>query len=62
MGSVMLVHGGFNTEQKKVLNDVGLFDIDTHKWINTRVYHNGERIDDRHFTYDDSSEFNLGFR
>lgn len=62
LGSVMLVHGGFNTEQKKVLNDIGLFDIDTHKWINAKVFYNGERIDDKHFAYDASQDFHIGFR
>ena len=38
LGSVMIVHGGFNTEQKKVLNDYALFDLDTSKWIYCRVF------------------------
>lgn len=42
----MLVHGGFNTEQKKVLNDFALFDFDLSKWINCRVFIEGFRIDD----------------
>lgn len=50
----MLVHGGFNTEQKKVLNDFGMFDIELGKWINLRVYVNGERIDQNQYPYDES--------
>ncbi len=48
----MLVHGGFNTEQKKLLNDYGLFDMDLNKWIYCRVFENDSRIDDKHFNYD----------
>lgn len=33
MGGFMLVHGGYNTDQKKLLNDFGLFDLETQKWI-----------------------------
>jgi hypothetical protein len=29
LGGMMLVHGGFNTEQKKLLNDFGLFDLES---------------------------------
>eukprot|EP00347_Sterkiella_histriomuscorum_P022130 403331578 len=62
LGSAMVVHGGFNTEQKKVLNDFGIFDVDIQKWVNTRVYIESERIDDKHFPYDETHEYNLGFR
>ena len=28
LGSMLVVHGGFNTEQKKVLSDFGVFDLE----------------------------------
>jgi hypothetical protein len=51
MGSLMLVHGGFNTESKKVLDDFNLFDLEMMKWIDTRVYSDNKRIDDRNHSY-----------
>ena len=58
----MLVHGGFNTEQKKVLNDFAMFDLDLKKWIYCRVFDKDTRIDDKHYAYDTLVEESLGFR
>lgn len=38
LGGFMLVHGGFNTEQKKVLNEFGLFDLELSRWVQMRLY------------------------
>ncbi len=46
MGCLMLVHGGFNTEQKKALDEMKCFDLEIMKWVDTRVYFEGNRIDD----------------
>lgn len=61
-GPVMIVHGGFNTEQKKVLNDFGLFDFELNKWVNCRVFQESQRIDDKHLNYDDQHHEEIGFR
>ena len=68
-GGFMLVHGGYNTEQKKVLQDFGLFDLERQKWILHKVYIHNEmdgkayRIDDKHFPYDKpTDESMIGFR
>ena len=37
LGSIMLVHGGYNCEGKVTLNDFCLFDLDECKWIKTRI-------------------------
>ena len=29
LGGIMVVHGGFNTDQRKLLNDFGIFDLET---------------------------------
>jgi hypothetical protein len=47
MGCLMLVHGGFNTEQKKALDEMKVFDMELLKWVDTRVYKDGIRIDNR---------------
>jgi len=58
----MLVHGGYNTEQKKTLHDFGLFDLEKQKWILHKVYTHNEvdnkyyRIDDLHFPYDKGTD------
>ena len=68
MGGFMLVHGGYNTEQKKLLNDFGLFDLETQKWIQNKVFNTVEgtklvhRIDDKHFHYDEVDPNVIGFR
>ncbi len=58
----MLLHGGFNTEQKKVLNDFALFDLDLNKWIYCRVFDHDQRIDENHYSYDSVNNGLLGFR
>ena len=45
MGSLMLIHGGYNCESKLTLPDFQLFDIEEHKWIRTRVMMNGKVIE-----------------
>ena len=45
MGSLMLVHGGYNCESKLTLPDFQLFDIEETKWIKTRVMMNGKVIE-----------------
>ena len=37
LGSIMLVHGGYNCEGKVTLNDFCLFDLDECQWIKTRI-------------------------
>jgi hypothetical protein len=68
MGGFMLVHGGYNTEQKRLLNDFGLFDLENQKWIQHKVFNAPEgtkiiqRIDDKHFHYDEVDPDVIGFR
>ena len=45
MGSLMLIHGGYNCESKLTLPDFQLFDIEEQKWIKTRVMMNGKVIE-----------------
>lgn len=45
LGSLMLVHGGYNSESKLVLDDFNLFDVEEHKWIKTRVIMDGKVIE-----------------
>ena len=52
MGSVLLVHGGFNTESKKTLEDFAMFDMELLKWIDCKVFLDNLRIDEKHFHYD----------
>ena len=40
MGCIMMVHGGFSTEAKQVLDDYQLFDIEAMQWIDTRIFIN----------------------
>ena len=44
LGSVMLIHGGYNSEGKVMLDDFNLFDIEEHMWLRTRVIQNGKEI------------------
>ena len=37
LGSIMLVHGGYNCEGKVTLNDFCLFDIEDRIWIKTAI-------------------------
>lgn len=46
LGCMMLVHGGFSTESRKVLDDFNLFDLKLMKWIDTKVYQDDMRIDE----------------
>lgn len=46
LGCIMLVHGGFSTESRKVLDDFNLFDLKLMKWIDTKVYQDDRRIDE----------------
>ena len=32
-GSLMLIHGGYTTENKQTLSDFNLFDMEDRKWI-----------------------------
>ena len=61
-GSIFMIHGGFNTEQKKLLDDFAFFDLEKYKWIESRVYFEGHRIDDRHFHYDHRHDSVIGYR
>lgn len=62
-GGIMLIHGGSNTEQKKVMNDFAMFDMEKLKWIDCKVYIDPHhRIDDKHFSYDNTNENMIGFR
>ena len=45
LGSLMLIHGGYNNEGKIILDDFNLFDIEEHKWVRTRVIMNGKVIE-----------------
>ena len=38
LGCIMLIHGGYTTEQKKVLDDFKLFDVEEARWIETITY------------------------
>jgi len=66
LGGFLLVHGGFNTEQKQVLNEFGLFDLETQKWTKLKIFLQSEtgvqRIDDKHFHYDHDHSHVLGYR
>ena len=38
MGSLMLIHGGYNTEEiVKVLDDFCLFDLELNKWVSVGI-------------------------
>ena len=37
-GGIMIIHGGANTEQKKVMNDFAMFDMEKLKWIDCKVF------------------------
>jgi hypothetical protein len=39
-----------------------LFDIERNKWIDCRVYLEGNRIDDKHFHYDHLNDDVIGYR
>jgi hypothetical protein len=38
----MLVHGGINTESKRLMDDMKVFDIELMKWVETRLYNKSE--------------------
>ena len=40
-GCIMLTHGGFNSEAKKLLDDFNLYDVQLNKWLKVTVYLNG---------------------
>ena len=42
LGAVLLIHGGYNTEQRKYKNDITLFDMKQQKWIRTLVCRKGD--------------------
>jgi len=44
LGSLMLIHGGYNCEGKVHLDDFNLFDIEEHNWVKTRVLMNGKEV------------------
>jgi hypothetical protein len=67
LGGMMVVHGGYNTEQKKILRDFGIFDLENQVWLLNKVYKQEAdghfvRIDDQHFPYDQSDPSVIGFR
>jgi len=37
LGPLVLIHGGINTETKKVLGDFNLFDVDVGEWIRCEI-------------------------
>jgi hypothetical protein len=37
LGGLMMMHGGFNTEAKIVLDDFNLFDFDSQSWIRVHM-------------------------
>ena len=47
LGCMMLVYGGFNTESKKALDDMKVFDMEQMKWIETKIYKDNQRIDEK---------------
>ena len=44
-GSLMMIHGGMNTEAKIVLDDFNLYDFDINQWIKVKVTLNGQLIE-----------------
>ena len=40
-----MIHGGYNTESKIMLDDFNLFDLDFKRWLKTRVIMNGQLIE-----------------
>lgn len=44
LGSLMLIHGGYNSEGRIQLDDFNLFDVEDQKWIGARVIMNGKVI------------------
>lgn len=69
LGGFMLVHGGYNTEQKKLLNEFGIFDLELQKWTKLKIYLESDtdeklfkRIDDQHFHYDHVNPHVIGFK
>ena len=48
-GCMMVVHGGYNSEHVKTLEDLKVFDMELCKWVETKVYQNETRIDNMLF-------------
>ena len=40
----MVVHGGFSTEGKIMLDDFNLFDIEMNRWVETDLTMNGQKV------------------
>jgi N-acetylneuraminic acid mutarotase len=38
LGGFLLVHGGFSTDQKQLLNEFGLFDLELNRWVQMKLY------------------------
>lgn len=48
LGCMMLIHGGLNTESKRLMEDMKVFDIELMKWVDTRIYNkNEQRVDNK---------------
>jgi len=45
LGSLLLIHGGYNCEGKIHLDDFNLFDVEDQKWVKTRVIMNGKEVE-----------------
>ena len=44
-GSLMMIHGGMNTEAKIVLDDFNLYDLELNHWLKVKVMLNGNVIE-----------------
>lgn len=42
LGSLMMVHGGYNSETRKTYSDINLFDIPSKRWVRTIVAKEGD--------------------
>lgn len=52
LGCVMLVHGGFSTEAKRILDDFSLLDLELMHWVDTKVFINGTLYSEKQHSKD----------
>ena len=45
LGSLMLVHGGQNTESRTLMDDFNLFDLEACHWFKTKVYMGANEVE-----------------
>lgn len=62
LGCVMVIHGGFNTERKRVLNDFSLYDIEQSKWMNCKIFTQDESGSIERITDRENQKIGVGYR